>query len=158
MGARIELESRSYHAPVTLSLDTSAYASGDLLADTQEVTNALRAVNLGGILQSITVIDADDQGVAFDVWLLDQNVSFGTENSAPSISDANAQAIFGRVQISSGDYYDLGGVKVASVSNLAIPIRSASGSSSLFVAVVNGTGTPTYTANGVMLRLGILQD
>jgi hypothetical protein len=143
---------------VTLSLDTSIYASGDLLADTQVVAGVGRANDLGGIIQSLTVVDKDDQGASFDVWFLDANNTLGTENAAPSISDANAATIFGRVQVGSGDYYDLGGVRVAHLSNLAIPYKPVAGGTSIYVAVVNGTGTPTYSAAGVVLRIGLLQD
>lgn len=143
---------------VVLSFDTNIYASGDVLADTQTLTAAFRAADFGGVLQSITVIDKDDQGAAFDIYILDANNSLGTENSAPNISDANAAAIQGRIQIATGDYYDLGGCKVAHLSNLAIPIKPLSGTTTLALGVINGTGTPTYSASGVVLRLGILQD
>ena len=143
---------------LTLSLDTNAYASGDLLADRQEVTDAVLSNDSGGILQTVTVIDKDDQGAAFDIWITDADATFGTENSAPSITDANAASILGRVQVTTGDYTDLGGAKVAHLTGLAMPIKPVSGGRSIYVAAVNGTGTPTYTASGVVLRFGILPD
>lgn len=144
---------------VTLSLDTSAYASGDVLADTQVVTNAMRVNDGMGVLQSVTVIDQDDQKAAFYIYLLSANVSMGTENSAPSISDSDAVSILGTpVAIGVSDYYDLGGVSVAGRDGLGKVVKPASGTRNLYVAVVNGTGTPTYTASGVKLRLGFLQD
>jgi hypothetical protein len=103
-------------------------------------------------------VDKDDQGAAFDIWFLNANQTMGTENAAPSISDANAATIVGRIQVGTSDYYDLGGVKVASLSGFAIPFLPVSGGTSLYVAVVNGSGTPTYTASGIVLRIGILQD
>ncbi len=143
---------------VDLTLDTNIYASGDVLADTQIVSGAFRVGDGTGILQNMTVIDSDDQGAAFDVYFLSSNVSMGTENAGPSISDANAKSIVSRVQVGTGDYYDLGGVKIAEVTGLARVLMATSGTKDLYVAVVNGTGTPTYTATGVRLRLGILQD
>jgi len=143
---------------VTLSLDTSAYASGDLLADTQVVSSALRVNDGKGILHSVTVIDEDDQGVAFDLYFLSANNTLGSENSAPSISDANARDILTKVSIATTDYYDLGGVRVAEVHGLNRVIKAASGSTSIYVAAVNGTGTPTFTASGLKLRVGIIQD
>lgn len=143
---------------VTLSLDTSAYAAGDVLADTQVVSNAFRSQDVGGVLQNVMVIDKDDQGVAFDIYLLDANVSMGTENAAPSISDADATKIIARIPVASGDYYDLGGVRVADIANLGRALKPASGTSNLYIAAVNGSGTPTFTASGLVLRLGILQD
>lgn len=143
---------------VTLSLDTAAYASGDLLADTQVVDAAMRITNGSGGIISLNVIDEDDQKAALTVYFLSSNVSLGTENSAPSISDTNALAIRGRVRVSVSDYDDLGGVAVACFSNLAIPVVAASGADDIYVAVVNGTGSPTYTASGIKLSIGLVQD
>src|SRR5512133_1698421 len=50
---------------VTPTVDTSAYAAGDLLFDSTEVANAVRANGSTCILQSLTVIDKGDQGVGF---------------------------------------------------------------------------------------------
>jgi hypothetical protein len=149
---------RTIYVDVTLSLDTSAYASGDVLADTQVITNMVARIGYGGVLQSVEVIDEDDQGAAFTIYFLDANVAMGTENSAPSISDANARSITGSVAVATSDYADLGGVKVAKISGGGLPLQAASGTRNGYVAVVNSTGTPTYTASGVRLRLGILQD
>lgn len=142
---------------LTVSLDTSAYANNDLLADTQELTDAVKANDSGGMIQSLTVVDQDDNGQAFDVWILDSNVTFGTENSAPSISDANAVYVLGKIPVAAADYIDLGGVKVASIRNVGLPIKPAAGGTSIYVAITNGTGTPTYTASGIKLRFGIVQ-
>lgn len=140
---------------VALSLDTSAYASGDLLADTQSFTGV--RVNGGrAALQSLTVIDEDDQGVAFTVYFLSANNTFGSENSAPSISDASARDILGWVDVTTADYKDLGGVKVACVKNIGLLLEAAGGSQLVYLAVVNGTGTPTFTASGVRLILGLV--
>jgi len=34
-------------------------------------------------------------------------------------------------------------------------VKPASGTTDLYVAAVNGSGTPTYTAAGLKLRLGL---
>lgn len=142
---------------VTLTLDTSAYGAGDVLADTQAVTNAVRVNGGRAILQSLVVIDEDDQGAAMDVYLLDANNSLGTENAAPSVSDANARAILGVVSIAAADYKDLGGVKVANIKAIGLALESTGATRDLYLAVVT-QGTPTHTASGVLLRLGLLWD
>lgn len=143
---------------VTLSLDTSAYSSGDVLADTQVITNAVRVAGGRGYLHSMSVYDQDDQGVAFDVYILSANVSMGTENAAPSISDSDGLKVRAIVPVATTDYKDLGGIKYAQIRNIgAGPIIPDSGRD-LYVAVVNGTGTPTYTASGVRLRFSFLWD
>jgi len=143
---------------VTFSLDTSAYASGDVLADTQILAACMRADDETGVLHSLTLVDKDDQGVAMKVLIFDANVSLGTENSAPSISDANAASIIGIIDIVAGDWVDLGGVRVCNLRNLGIVIQPATGTDDVYVALLNGTGTPTFTASGIVGRFGFLRD
>jgi hypothetical protein len=147
---------------VTLSLDTNAYADGDVMADTQVVTGAIHAAGGEAILHSVLVLDEDDQGQTFDILLLNADNSIGTENSAPSITDANARTIVAAgtptndLRISSGDYIDLGGCRVAMKTNIGAVVKAASGSSDLYVATVI-RGAATYSASGVKLMLGFLQ-
>lgn len=148
----------SGYIDVTFSLDTLVYASGDLLADTQVVTNAMRVTDGTGILQSMTLVDEDDQGVAMDIYFLSANNTMGTENSAPSISDANARDILGFISVATTDWKDLGGVRIATIKGIGLVVKPVSGTRNLYVAAVNGTGTPTFTASGVRARLGFLQD
>lgn len=141
---------------VALSLDTVAYAAGDVLADTQVVASAVRATDALGVLQSVLVLDEDDQAAAFDIYFLSANVSMGTENAAPSITDVNARNLLGVVNVAASDYADLGGCRVAFKPNIGMIVKPASGTSDVYVAAVNGSGTPTYTAAGLRLRLGFL--
>lgn len=138
-------------------LDTSIYADGDVMWITQILQGALRLndVNPAGLgrrcwLTGVTVLDEDDEGSAFDILFLDSNVSIGTLNNAVSITDANARKIIGRLPISSGDYYDLGGCRFADVAPpLPMLLKGAAPSGQpnrdLWVAGVC-RGTPTYTA------------
>lgn len=142
---------------VTLSLDTNAYTAADVLAATQVIEDVFRVSDGTAVLDSVTVFDQDDVGAAFDLYFLSADVAIGTENAAPNISDANALNICCKVAIGTGDYSDLGGVKVATVGNLRRVVQAISGSRDLAVAAVNGAGTPTYTAAGLKLRLGFIQ-
>lgn len=140
---------------VFLSLDTSAYSSGDLLAATQVISDVFRFADEQGELVSVTVLDKDDQGAAFDLYFLDSNASFGTENSAPTITDTAAEYILCIVPIATGDYKDLGACRVANIKNIGAIIKPATGTKNIYVAAVNGSGTPTYTAAGIQLRIGV---
>jgi len=143
---------------VTFSLDTSAYASGDVLADTQEIAGAMRSANGKGLLQSIVLLDEDDQTAAgIDVVFLKSNTSLGTENAAPSISDANAREVLGIVSVASGDWIDLGGAKLATVRNIALPVQAATDTTSVYVALIT-RGTPTQTASGIRGFFGFIRD
>lgn len=146
---------------VILTCDTSVYAPGDVVADTQVILDAFRGNNSGGRLVSLEVVDEDDQKANLDIYFLTANVSMGTENAAPSITDANARQVQGKIAIAVADYNDLGGVSVAQAASTQFPraLESIANTNDLAVAVVAGaTTTPTFTATGLKLRLGIEQD
>jgi hypothetical protein len=139
---------------VTLSLDTSAYASGDVLAATQEVANAVAANGGKAVLHSVTVLDKDDQGQALDLVFLRTNVSLGTENAAVSITDADAEEILGVVQVTASDFLDFGANRVATMPSVGLVLESGAASTSLYLAAVS-KGTGTYSASGIVVKLGL---
>jgi len=142
---------------ITLSLDTNIYASGDVLADTQAVTGAIRSAGASAILQSLSLLDKDDQTAAgIDLVFLNANVSLGTENAAPNISDSNAAAILGIVSLVAGDFIDVGGAKVATKANIGLLVTPATGTT-IYVAAIT-RGSPTQTAAGIVLTLGLKQE
>lgn len=144
---------------VTLSLDTSAYANGDLLADTQSIAAVFRENDGTGSIKSLTVIDEDDQTLyAFSIWFLDGTGSLGTENSAPSATDAVCRTILAKVDFATTDGLDLGGSKVYSKTGLSIPVKAILGTDDLGIAAIVTTGTPTHTASGVRVRIGVELD
>lgn len=142
---------------VIFSLDTNAYAAGDVLADTQIIPGAMRMRDLTGVLSGFTLIDEDDQGIELDVVVLSGNVSIGTENAAPSITDASARQILGILNVSSTDWKDLGGVKIATVRNVNLPVKPSEQTQDLYVALIT-RGTPTHTGNGICGRFHFFQD
>lgn len=139
---------------MTLLLDTSAYAAGDVLSDTA-ILAAVAPVPGGSIqLRSVHVLDEDDQGVAFDIVFFDSLVSLGTFNAAPTITDVNARSLLGIVSVPSANFVDLGGARVATLLNIGLVLKAAAGSSDLYVATITRGGTPSYTAAGLKLKLG----
>lgn len=140
----------------TLSADTAILASGDIIADTQVLsTSAMRQIDGTGKIISVAVFDEDDQGTAIDLLFFDALVSLGTENSAPSVTDANMRNFLGSVSVAAADFIDYGGVRTAFKADLCIPVKAGSGVQTLWVAAICRSGTPTYTASGIKLRVGI---
>jgi hypothetical protein len=141
---------------LTFSLDTNQYADGDVLAAPQELENVAGLGAGCGVMQSILLLDVDDQGAELDLVFLSADVSLGTENAGVGISDANAAYVVGVVSVGSTDYVDLGGCQVAHKENLGIGFQCAAGETSLWVGAVS-RGTGTYTASGIKLKIGVLQ-
>lgn len=142
---------------VTLSLDTSAYTAGDVLAAPQEVTGVF--VENGGraVLQSIVLLDEDDQAQSIDLVFMNATGSLGNENAAVGPTDAVAATILGIVNVGTADYSDLANSQLATLRNVGLELKAASGTTSLWVGAICRSGTPTYTASGIKLKLGFLK-
>lgn len=141
--------------PFTPTLDTSAYAAGDVLFDSAAVILA-RVSGRAATLQSVAVTDKDDNGATIDLYFFNASVAFGTANAAPSISDTDALKYIGHVRISPTDYSDLGGVQVGCVRGIGLVLKP-SGSTSIYVAAVVREAK-TYTASGLQFTFGVYQS
>lgn len=142
----------------TPTLDTAIYASGDTLFVATALSGVTRANDERALLQSIAVIDKDDQKPALRLVFFSASVAFGTLNAAPSISDADAANYLGHVDIAAADYVDLGGVSVACAKGINLLLESVSGATSVYIAAMLTAGTPTHTASGLVFRLGVVHS
>lgn len=143
---------------LTFSLDTSIYADNDVLAAPQELTGAFRADGASLTLESIVLLDEDDQAQEIDIVFMNVTGSLGAENAAAAPTDAVARTIIGIVNIATTDYSDLANSQLATKRSLGLRLKAAGGSTSLWVGAILRSGTPTYTASGIRLKLGVKQD
>jgi hypothetical protein len=143
---------------VALSLDTSAYASGDLLADTQVIPGVMLWDGGDRELRSIDLTDESAQGRALDLLFLRANVSLGTENSAVSLAAASGRHIVGVVSVSAADWVTVGSCKKAfPIGWPPITLEAPAGSRDIYVAAVfRDTTGGTYAANALRVRLGVM--
>lgn len=151
----VPIEQPSDVIAFTPVLDTVAYAAGDVLFATASIADAVRANDLRSLLQSLVVIDKDDQKLGFDIHFFSANVTSGAINAAPTISDADAGNFLGTVTVAVADYKDLGGVSVACIKNIGLLLEAASGAWIIYAFGVTA-GAPTHTASGLVLRFGML--
>jgi hypothetical protein len=144
---------------ITMSTDTGAYASGDLIADTQQYDGFFRVSNGTGIINTITVTEKDAQGAAIYIIIHRTSTSMGSENSAPNISDANLVAgIQHIIPVGTADYVTVSGTKIATLKNLGLPVMAVSGTDDLYISILNSTGTPTYASGEIQLGIGVMLD
>lgn len=142
---------------VTPTLDTSAYADGDTLFDTTAVANAVRVSGGSGVVMSVTVHDkTTTNGQALTLFFLRSNVTFGTINASPSISDANQLEIIGSVTIATSDYKTFANNKIACVRNIGLAVAPTTGTTLYIAAQVHGAGT--WAASDLVIKIGILRD
>jgi hypothetical protein len=141
---------------IDCTVDTSAYADGDVLFATQEVAGFSTAADITSILQSVVVADVDDQGIGIDLIFFNANTTLGTENSAPDIDDTEALTVIGRVQVFAGSFYDLGTSRVACVYGIGLPMKAGTGGSIWMAGIARGA--PTYAGGHVWIKLGVLRN
>ena len=155
------------HADVPESvptLVTGSYASGTVIAATQEIANFFNTAGGVGIVTGFDLLDEEAQNGAMTVIFLDADVSIGNEHSAYSISDANAEHMLGRIDIAAADYktYGLSGfsriIYKIYDTQVVIPltIKAASGTRSLYYGIVNGSGTLIWTGNKLKIKVPAL--
>lgn len=139
---------------VTLSLDTNAYADNDVLAAPQEVPNVFRLPGGVVMLDSIVLLDEDDQAQDIDLVFMNATGSLGAENAAVGPTDGVAGTILGIVSVAAAEYSDLANSQIATKRGLGLPLEAAAASTSLWMGAILRSGTPTYTAAGIKLKLG----
>lgn len=141
---------------IDATVDTNAYAEGDVAFATQEVAGFSTAADITSILQSVVVIDPDDQGIGIDLIFFNANTTLGTENSAPDLDDTEVLTVIGRVQVGAGSFYDLGANRVACVYGIGLPMKAGTGGSVWMAGIARGA--PTYAGGHVWIKLGVLRN
>ena len=141
---------------VTPVLDTSAYTSGDRVGAIHTITGAGHGFR-SAVLESIAIIDKDAQGAALKVHFFDALPTVASaDNAAIDISDAEAVKYTATVSIATTDYVSTASNKLAFVlPTRPIPmclLAAHSGVASTLYAVVTTSGSPTYTASGLVFR------
>ena len=142
---------------LTPSTTTNACSDGEIIWDNQGISNAVAVGSGTAILQSVTLIDDDDNGGTIDLVFTDSSASFGTEGSAISAADGSVpDAILGVVTIS--NYFDGVAWQVGHKENIGMVLKGDA-SKNIWVTGINRSGGAlTYTAAGLFLKLGIVKD
>lgn len=138
----------------TITADTNIYADNDVLSISAELTNVARVP--GGYVELVSAVlfDGDDQGTEVEVFFTTNSITPGTINGALSAADTVFDDIVGRLHFIT--FNDLINSQQA-VLPLAAPInqimKCADGTTSLYIFSVVRSGTPTYSAAGLKLKL-----
>lgn len=125
-----------------LTTATTAYTIGDVLGAEQFIV--LPGNLTDAILMSITALDEGDVLGAIDVWFASAAFSLGSDNAAPSISDANARLIGGWVPLPAP--YDLGGCRVATTDSIGLPLHADVGATGIAFRCITQTANAVFTA------------
>ena len=144
---------------VTLTTDAEAHGNNDVIAQSIEIPNAVAVEGGSAIIQSIIILDEDDEAPSIDLIFQTDNTALASdEGEVVNISDADARDILGFVNVS--NYTDLVGCQVATKTNIGLVVKAASTTKSIFVHAVNrsgGTYTPAATTD-LNMKIGIVKD
>ena len=158
MGATTLYNFKTKVLDFTPTLDTNAYAQHDILFDFTALTlgeggSAPRPIK--GTINNFTLLDKDDNGNQITVFFSDDSsADLGTFNAGVTITDAHAATILGYVD-TGATYEDMIGSKIIRPSAFA-PIPFVSTDDKIYVGgVLRGSATPTHTASGITMRIGI---
>lgn len=137
-----------------------AYATGDYIGPSTAPTSFADAVRVSGgtgVLQSLVLSDkTTTAAVDLELWLFSATFTAPTDNDAWAITDADQLLCLGVVEIPAANWYANSNGKVATVSNIGLPIKCAA--TSLFFALVARGTTPTWASGDLQLTPGFLQD
>lgn len=148
---------------VTLTTDAEAHADNDVIAQSIEIPNAV-AVNGGSaIIQSIMLLDEDDEGPAVEL-LFSQVSTAITDDEGEAIGnnvadlDSTFGSFLGATTVS--NWSDLIDAQLGMKTNVGLVVKAASDSTSIYVHAVNRSGgayTPAATTD-LKMRIGIVKD
>lgn len=143
----------------TPTMDTSAYASGDVFGSLMTLTGAVRDDGYTAILQSIVLRSITAIGAAeVDVVIFDEapGASYGADNAAFAIADADIAKIIGCVSLDA--LFSVDSVScVLQATNIGLPVKAIAGQATLYAQMV-ARASLTTTAAAISLRFGFLQD
>lgn len=116
-----------------LTIATTAYTAGDQVGTQFTLASAARASGGTGRIASVVLTSAADIIGAYDVVFMRSSITLAADNAAFAISDADANAVLGIVQLAGA--FDIGNNRIAQAHNLAIPY-DCSGGTSLYAALI----------------------
>lgn len=126
-----------------LTTATTAYTDGDILGN--ELTFTIPSSKTDALILGAVLLDKADVIGAVSLFLHDRSVTFGSDNGAPSISDADNLFALPTIQFPAPD--DLGGNRRASIDSLAVPVH-ANASSQFFGRLVTRSAHTFFGAVG----------
>lgn len=101
-----------------LTTSVTSYGTGDTLGAGWTFASMARAAGGTGRITGAVLLDDGDVTTSVRLWLASGSITFGTDNAAPSVSDADAAKLLGYLGVS---MIDLGANRVGSAGGLAIP-------------------------------------
>ena len=147
-------------ATISPTVDTLAYATGDLIGGKLTLPNVPRQ----GIIQSLVLVDQAKQSAAIDVviWRRNPGSTTFTDQVALDVADADLLKLACVLSVAAADYDTFADNGVATLTAINVPYEidetGQNGAYNLYACLVS-RGTPTFVAGtDVQLQLGIISE
>lgn len=132
-------------ADLNPTVDTAAYATGDVLFAPTKIANATQNTQGLSYLQTLLVLDAANQKSAIDLLFFNQDPgSLGSLNAAIDISTAQLAMLIGYIVVAAADYVTVKATTNAvATKNPLLMLPALKGSKDFWIAGVS-RGSPDY--------------
>lgn len=138
---------------LTPTLDTNAYADGDVLFEPVEIANVALDTKGLATLRTLVVQDMNDQKQAIDLLFFTEDPGdIGAANAALAMSDAEFAPFIGHIRVAAADYIS-GNANAYATKALEFLAGTKVAKKSLWVAGICRGGTPTYAADGLTFKM-----
>ena len=144
---------------ITPDTHTEEAAVNESVFQADELANFMSEIGGTAIIQSIVLLDDDDNGQPLDIVFMGTSGLLDASDDATVISAGDGlvpDAIIGVVQIS--NYFDGVLWQVGQKDNIGLVIASRSNTRSIWISAINRGATSTWTAAGLRLKIGYIQD
>ena len=144
---------------ITPDTHTEAAAVNESVFQADELANFMSEKGGTAIIQSIVILDDDDNGNSLDIVFMDTTGLLDASDDATVIDAADGaipDAILGVVNVS--NYFDGVLWQIGQKDGIGLAIKSASTTRSIYISAINRGGTATWTAAGLRLKIGYVQD
>ena len=150
---------------ITPDTHTEEAAVAESVFQADELANFMSEKGGTAIIQSIVILDDDDNGNSLDIVFMDaaglldasdDATVIDVDDTADAASTAIVDSILGVVNVS--NYFDGVAWKVGQKDGIGLAIKSASTTRSIYISAINRGGTATWTAAGLRLKIGYIQD
>ena len=142
----------------TPNIGESTYQNGDIMTESETISNAVSVKGGACILQSITAIDLSDTGGAIYVIITDNSGNLGSVGSAASMGDAAADNSMAIVELT--NWTDVGDAKVCTKGNIGLVLKATDSVKDLYYGVVNVSGGDIVigTNEDIIFQFGVIKD
>jgi len=149
---------------VTATTDAEQINQYKVVSQSIEIPFAVAEDGGSAIIQSLTLLDEANTTMTCDVVFSSVSTAI-TDDEGKAVGedvsnlDTILRSVQGHVSIVAGDYIDLVDARVATKTNIQLAVQAASGSTSLYMHIINQGSAVTFGATtDVKVKVGILKD